>query len=203
MDDLGALVLCGGRSTRMGRPKALLPFGDELLIERVIRRVAPAVSAIAVVAAPGQALPPLPPEVIVARDPIEGEGPLCAIAAGLAALHRRVRFAYVTATDAPLIAPAFVRRMRALCDGEAAVPEVGGRLHPLAAVYATALHAAAQELFDAGERRATALCDRARVVTAAEIAADPAVRAEDPELATLRNLNTPDDYHAALAAAGL
>ena len=34
---LGSVVLCGGESRRMGLPKADLPFGNELLIERVVR----------------------------------------------------------------------------------------------------------------------------------------------------------------------
>ena len=50
---LGAVVLCGGRSSRMGRPKAWLPFGDEVLLQRVVRRIAEAAWPIAVVAAPG------------------------------------------------------------------------------------------------------------------------------------------------------
>ena len=31
------IVLCGGRSSRMGYPKALLPFGPELMVQRVVR----------------------------------------------------------------------------------------------------------------------------------------------------------------------
>ena len=33
----GGIVLCGGKSTRMGRDKATLPFGPELMLERVVR----------------------------------------------------------------------------------------------------------------------------------------------------------------------
>jgi molybdenum cofactor guanylyltransferase len=195
VDDLGAVVLCGGRSTRMGRPKALLPFGGEVLLQRVLGRIAPAVGPIAVVAAPDQTLPALPAGVLVVRDPVEGEGPLAGIAVGLAALADRARFAYVTATDAPFVTPAFVRRMRALCDEDAAVPWVDDRYHPLAAVYATHFGAIARELVASGERRATVLCARPRVraVAAADLS----------DLAALRNLNTPEDYQAALRDAGL
>ena len=35
--NVGGIVLCGGRSSRMGRPKAWLPFGDELMLPRVVR----------------------------------------------------------------------------------------------------------------------------------------------------------------------
>ena len=37
-----AIVLCGGRSSRMGTPKALLPFGPELMLQRVVRQFEPA-----------------------------------------------------------------------------------------------------------------------------------------------------------------
>ena len=33
----GGIVLCGGKSTRMGRSKALLPFGPETMLQRVVR----------------------------------------------------------------------------------------------------------------------------------------------------------------------
>ena len=33
--DVGGIVLCGGQSSRMGRPKAWLPFGNETMLERL------------------------------------------------------------------------------------------------------------------------------------------------------------------------
>ena len=55
----GAIILCGGKSSRMGRDKATLPFGSEVMLQRVIRLVSQVVNVhrIVVVAAPGQALP--------------------------------------------------------------------------------------------------------------------------------------------------
>ena len=36
----GAIILCGGASSRMGRDKAWLPFGpDEVMLQRVVRLV--------------------------------------------------------------------------------------------------------------------------------------------------------------------
>ena len=51
------IILCGGKSERMGTAKAMLPFGDELLIQRVVRIVGSVVSLVVVVASPGQSLP--------------------------------------------------------------------------------------------------------------------------------------------------
>src|SRR6516162_8765549 len=87
MRQIGGIVLCGGRSERMGRPKAWLPFGDELLLPRVVRLLRQAVDPVVVVAAPDQDVPPLPDGVAVVRDEAKGRGPLQGLAAGLAALR--------------------------------------------------------------------------------------------------------------------
>ena len=65
----GAIILCGGKSSRMGRDKASLPFGPELMLQRVVRLLGEVVDPrkIVVVAAPGQSLPELPAGVTVAQ----------------------------------------------------------------------------------------------------------------------------------------
>ena len=63
---LGAVVLCGGESRRMGRPKAWLPFGPELMLQRVVRLIGTVAQPIVVVAAP-----PLPAPV-ADTDEVEG-----------------------------------------------------------------------------------------------------------------------------------
>jgi molybdopterin-guanine dinucleotide biosynthesis protein A len=107
----GGIVLCGGRSSRMGRPKAWLPFGGEFMLQRVVRVLREAVDPVVVVAAPGQDVPPLPPEVEIVRDEVEGRGPLQGLAAGLAALAGKADAAYLSSCDAPFLTPAFVRRV--------------------------------------------------------------------------------------------
>ncbi|MCA9117229.1 MAG: NTP transferase domain-containing protein, partial [Planctomycetaceae bacterium] len=54
---VAGIVLCGGRSSRMGQPKHLLPFGDETMLQRVVRTLSAVVSPVVVVAARGQQLP--------------------------------------------------------------------------------------------------------------------------------------------------
>ncbi len=75
---------------RMGSSKALLPFGAETMLQRVVRLLGTVVSPIVVVAAPEQSLPELPASVIVTRDEREGRGPLEGLRAGLKALPRIV-----------------------------------------------------------------------------------------------------------------
>ena len=198
--DLAAIIVCGGESRRMGQPKAWLRFGPELMLQRVVRLVSSVVGPIVVVAAPGQELPELPEKVLVARDPERGRGPLQGLAAGLAALSDESDLVYATATDVPFLQPAWIERLTTLIgDYDLAIPRCEGFLHPLAALYRRAsVLPACDALLQDGRLRPAFLVDilRARVVRADEL------RGVDPELLTLRNLNTPEDYRSALSMVG-
>jgi molybdenum cofactor guanylyltransferase len=196
----GGIILCGGKSTRMGSPKALLPFGPETMLQRVVRLLGTVVSPIVVVAAPQQSLPELPPGVIVTRDEQEGRGPLEGLRAGLKALPATSEVAYVTSCDVPLLAPGFVRQMIALlADHDIAVMEIDGFPHPLSAVYRRDTLPQIEALLAEDRLRPVFLFDKVRTrrVPPAEMIA------VDPELQTLRNLNTREEYLEALAMAGL
>ena len=132
----GGIVLCGGRSTRMGVAKATLPFGPETMLQRVVRLLDAVVSPLIVVAARDQTLPELPDHVVITRDEREQQGPLEGLRAGLSALPDSVNIAYVTSCDVPLLEPRFVERMIALLgDHDIAVMDIDGFPHPLSAVY--------------------------------------------------------------------
>jgi len=197
--NIAGVILCGGRSQRMGTPKATLPFGDETLLERVTRLLATVAQPIVVVAAPGQAVVNLPGEVRVVYDQREGRGPLEGIRAGLAAAADASPIAYVTSCDAPLLVPAFVERMAQLLgDYDVAVPRIDEQYHPLSAVYRTNIVSHVDALLEADRLRLIYLYERVatRIVTADEL------REVDPTLATLRNLNHPEEYQAVLAELG-
>ena len=193
------IVLAGGGSRRMGRAKAMLPFGPELMLQRVVRLLREAVDPVVVVAAPGQELPDLPPQVLLARDRRPDRGPLEGIAAGLRALGDRVEAAYVTACDVPLLVPDFVRRMIELAAGyDVAVPNVGGHDEPLAAVYRTSVLPEVEKLLAADRLRPAFLFDQVR---ARRIPREKLLDV-DAALDSIANLNTPAAYRAALARAG-
>jgi molybdenum cofactor guanylyltransferase len=192
------IILCGGRSSRMGRPKAWLPFGSELMLQRVVRILSEVVSPIVVVAAPGQDLPPLPSEVQIVRDERDGFGPLQGLAAGLEALQGRAEAAYLSSCDVPFLQPAFVRRMIELrAENAICVPHVGGYHHPLAAVYRVDVLGTVNRLLDENRLRPVFLFESlsTRIVEAAELAD------VDPTFQSLRNLNTPEEYEGALREA--
>jgi molybdopterin-guanine dinucleotide biosynthesis protein A len=195
-----AIVLCGGMSRRMGRAKALLPFGPEVLLQRIVRLVGESAGPVVVVAADGQELPPLPGSVAVVRDPAPGRGPLQGISAGMDALPPDADLIFVTGTDSPFLEPAWIVLLADLIgEADLAIPEVDGFLQPLAALYRkSGVRPAIEDQLSSNRRSPSSLVGlvRSRIVRPEELAA------ADPSLATLWNLNTPEDYRAALAEAG-
>ena len=197
-----AIVLCGGASRRMGRDKALLPWGDRTLLAHVAGRAAEAVDEVVLVAREGQPVSdwfgPFPPPFPIARDPADGLGPLAGLAAGLAAVA--AERAFLVSCDMPFLRPALVRRLFELAEGhDIAVPEIDGFAMVTSAVYSKAALPVARDLVADGRLRPRFLLDalKTRIVTAAEL------RGADPDLASFRNCNTPEEYAAALRDAGL
>jgi molybdopterin-guanine dinucleotide biosynthesis protein A len=145
-------------------------------------------------------LPALPSGVLVTRDEREARGPLEGLRAGLKALPADVDLAYVTSCDVPLLVPGFVQRMIELAaDADIAVMEIDGFPHPLSAVYRRTTLPGVEALLAGDRLRPVFLFDmmRTRRVQPSEMTA------ADPGLLTLRNLNTREDYLAALSTAGL
>jgi molybdopterin-guanine dinucleotide biosynthesis protein A len=204
MAGAAAIVLAGGRSSRMGSPKAALEWHGSTLLRRVVGLVGRSVDGpVVVVRAPGQALPSLNGDVEVVADAREGRGPLEGLAAGLAAIGDRAAVAYVTSTDVPLLHPAFVTLVvGALSDEfDVVLPEVGGYRQPLSAAYRVDLLAALEELIAADRMKPAFLFERCRVLhlPAEALLHDDAIVRLDPELSSVRNLNEPADYESAHA----
>lgn len=192
---VAGIVLCGGKSQRMGSTKAWLPIAGERMLPRVVRLLSEDVNPIVVVSARDQELPPLPAEVRIFHDEQEGRGPLQGLAAGLAALDEQSDAAFVSSCDVPFMRPAFVRRMIDLLNADqVCVPRIDGRPHPLAAVYRV-------NVLD--EVRRLLLEDRLRVMDLYERVATRFVDADelrdvDPTLESLANVNTPEEYERVL-----
>lgn len=197
----GAIVLCGGQSRRMGRDKATLPFGPELMLQRVVRIVSEVVdhSTIIVVAAQDQILPELPAAVTISRDEQPDRGPLEGLAAGLRAMPESVEAVYATSCDVPLLQLDFIREMFK-CLGEAgiAVPYDGQFHHPLAAVYRPQVLPVLQSLLAADQLKTALLFDEVCTIRVPV----ESLRTIDPALSSLLNCNRPEDYEAALFVAG-
>ncbi len=200
---VGAVVLAGGCSSRMGEPKALLEWHGSTLLRRVVGLVSRGCEGpVVVVRAAGQELPDLPPTVRVLDDEQQGRGPLQGVAAGLAALQDEVDHAFVCATDLPFLHPRFVRRVvRAVEGRDVALPVVGGFRQPLAAAYRTALAGRAHALLAQDLRRVGFLLEDVDVATLDEAALldDPALRAVDAQLESVLGVNDRPAYDQARA----
>jgi molybdenum cofactor guanylyltransferase len=204
MEDTAGIVLAGGRSSRMGSPKAALEWHGSTLLRRVTGIVGRAVAGpVVVVRAPGQELPPLAAGVEVVEDAREGRGPLQGLSAGLSALEGRAQAAYVSSTDVPLVHPAFVRAVVAALGEEVdvALPMVHGYPQPLAAAYRVALRPLVDELLAEDRLRPAFLFERCRVrrLDDAALLADRPLAVADPELASVINVNEPSDLEAVCA----
>jgi molybdopterin-guanine dinucleotide biosynthesis protein A len=118
----------------------------------------------------------------------------------LSALPESIDAAYITSCDVPLLVPAFVERMIDLMGAhDIAVMEIDGFPHPLSAIYRRDILPHVESLLAEDRLRPVFLFDavRTRRVKPEEMTV------VDPQLRTLRNLNTQEDYRAALVEAGL
>ena len=186
-----AMVLAGGRSRRMGRPKQELPFGGKTLLERVVRLAEQAVERVILIGDP-EAAERL--GVGTAADLHQGEGPLSALVGGLQSCPEGLHA--LLACDLPFLEPALLGRLAELAgDADAVVPEVEGRLHPLCALYRSSCLEPARQRIAQGERRMQALLDgvKVRIVETPEVAPLSLAR-------SVTNLNTPEEYRRALEA---
>ena len=191
---LGAVVLAGGRSSRMGRPKALLDWHGRPAVGHAVEVVSEGVGGgpVCVVSGYGQELPPL--DAILVADEVAYPGPLSGLVSGLRELTGRADLAFACGVDTPLLVPAFVRAVcGALRDGDdAVVPVIGGRQQPLLAAYRTILVPRLETLL---ERGGGGLREIPSVCAVRELS-EQVLATVDPGLRSAANANTPEEWAA-------
>ena len=180
------VILTGGSSRRMGRDKALLPFGDGTLLQTLIDRYA--------------ALGPVGVSVDAAgrfpfhgaselTDAFPGQGPMNGVISGFRATQAEELL--LTAVDLPYGDPALARRLSELRGGaDVCLVSRGPKgIEPLFAVYGRGCLAAAEACLAEGRRSLMALLDRVQVrrVTPEELSGFDLPR-------VFTNVNTPEDY---------
>jgi molybdopterin-guanine dinucleotide biosynthesis protein A len=189
--DTTAIILTGGKSSRMGRPKALLPFGNEPLIIHIVRALNRMFAETVVVAAPEQELPALPATLV--RDEVPYQGPVGGIYYGLKTASGK--FGFVTSCDLAFInAPLISHLIAQISNHDVVVPDWQGRLQPLCAVYRRSVLSLLKEQLDRSELRLGFLFERVRMRRVSE----EEIRRFDPDGLSFLNMNTPEDYAAAL-----
>jgi molybdopterin-guanine dinucleotide biosynthesis protein A len=188
---LTGIILAGGRSSRMGRPKALLPFGGEPLIVHTARQLRPLFDEIVIVAAAGQELPPLPAKVVY--DEVAYQGPVGGIYYGLRAASGEL--AFVTSCDSAFPSMALIEHLLTPSTDDIVVPRWDDRFQPLFAVYRRTVLPHVEAQLANGDLRPVQLFDKVRT----RVVEEEEIRRYDPDGASFFNMNTPEDYEAALA----
>lgn len=171
----------------MGRDKALLVFGSMTLLEQVVETVRAVAGTVLVVADRAERYA-LPEGVRALGDRFPGAGPLGGIVTGLEAAE--MGYHLVTACDMPLLQPALLHLLLAEAEGrDGAIPEVGGQLEPLCAVYHSRCAERLRACLETGTRavhRAVQVLDMKRI-------GEETLRRADPALISFTNINTPED----------
>ena len=195
---LGSIILAGGRSRRMGRPKESLPFAGSTLLGHTVDVLLDCTFPVVVVARDQeQELPPINLEADLVFDDRLDEGPLMGMLAGLRFLDGRCDAAFVTGCDNPTLSSTDIDWLAAkLGDHDAVMARIEGILQPLSAVYRLSILQTVESKIAAGIRTARSLAEGpgARVLSQEE------VDHFDPSRRFLSNLNQIEDYRAAIDA---
>lgn len=182
-----AVLLAGGKSTRMGCEKALLEIDGEPLWQRqlaTLRACGPA--ELLVSQRPDGVVPAA--GVTIVHDAAPGLGPLGGVAASLRAA--RHPFLLVLAIDLPQMRPDFLRELAetAVRTGRGIVPLHGERFEPLAAIYPRGALALAELHLQSPDR------SMQRFIRAAlELGLISARELREPEPSLFQNVNRPAD----------
>jgi len=186
-----AIILAGGKSSRMGTPKALLPFDGQPLIVHVAGMLQRMFDDVVIVAAPEQELPSLP--VTLVRDEVAYQGPVGGICYGLSAARGEI--AFVTSCDSAFLNGRLIEHLLEQIDAcDVVVPRWQDRFQPLHAVYRRSVLPLLEQQLARGELRPIFLFNKVRTCTIAE----EEIRRFDPDGSSFFNMNTPEDYAEAL-----
>lgn len=185
VQDVSAFILVGGKSTRMGRDKALLVFEGRSLVERGVDLARSLTDDVWIVGEPARysAFGP------VIADVYREQGPLGGIHTGLT--HSNSEWNLVLAVDLPFMRAEFLTwlMMEARKTAElVTVPRIHGRLQPLCAVYRRKFAQRAERELQAGRNKIAEAFGSTRIVEEEEIVA------HGYSLEMFRNVNTPEEW---------
>jgi molybdopterin-guanine dinucleotide biosynthesis protein A len=191
--NIAAIILAGGRSSRLGRDKASERLLGRSLLQHVIDRVHPLVGEIIIVRARAQQLPEMESAapIRIAEDDFASSGPLGGIYSGLMATA--AERGLVVACDMPLLSRLLLEEMLRRSGGCDVVMPVLAYPEPLHAVYSRACIAPIRERIEAGQLKITNFLGAVGVCYMRE----DECRALDPDLRSFTNTNTEADLDRA------
>jgi molybdopterin-guanine dinucleotide biosynthesis protein A len=188
MDQVTGVILAGGKSRRMGRDKAQLPWpagSGTRLIDAVISKMAGVFDRLVLSVQNEDAFPEI--KVLKVIDRYPDTGPLGGIASVLESGETAI---FCVACDMPLLNPDLIRFLCGFRDCDAVLPVWRGRIETLHALYSSALLPQFQRALSQGRFRIADSLGEGHV----KYVQDAQVQGFDPEGLSFRNVNTPDDY---------
>ena len=190
----GAILLAGGKSSRMGKDKAGLKIEGHTMLERLLLTLQPLVAETVVMRAKGQALPHISPElkawIRVGRDTEEGRGPLQGIVDGLPLLNIEIDKVFILTCDLPYLTGEWLLTLRDIMTDEYDIvcTEEDKITNPLLALYRRPVLEPAAQLLATGNRRPLSLWKGWRM-------AHLSAPVETPWIC--RDTNTPEEFQKA------
>jgi len=185
--NISAAIMAGGRSRRMGKTKALLPYRGRPLITQVYETLQTLFVDIFLVTNDPGIFDFLPcPKV---PDRIPGKGPISGVDAALR--HSRNPHVLVVACDAPFLSPSLLKLLTGKAVGaDLVIPRGPNGPEPLCAVYGKGCLPLIEDSLRKGDFKLVDLATRlpTREVSLKEVAA------VDPGFRSFRNINTPRDF---------
>ena len=186
-----AIILAGGRSSRMGSDKAFLKIGGAVIIEREITALKKVFRDVVVVVSDSKKYDLK--SVRIVEDIIKDYGPLGGLHAGLMASGTIKNF--VTACDMPFLNEDVIRYVMGMSGGrDIVVPKIDGKLHPLFGVYSKACIPVIEEMVKEGLHRVSGLYDRLET----RFISKKAIEKLDTEVKSIININTKEELSACL-----
>lgn len=183
------VILAGGRSSRMGSNKALLPFRGGLFIEAIHRQLAVLFPEVLLITNAAEQYDFLPCRK--AGDLFPEAGALAGLHSGL--YHSTTEHVFVVACDMPWLSDTLIRHLASRRHhGDLVIPEGEMGLEPLHAIYSRKCLPYIEASLQANRRRIISFFDRISPV----IVPRPLITTFDPYFRSFSNINTPADYYA-------
>lgn len=184
-----SIILAGGKSSRLGRSKALQVIEGKSLIQWVVDRLAILSTEIIIATAHGEAIPcSSAARIKTVADIYPGKGPLVGIYSGLIASSSSQ--AIVVGCDMPFLSVSLLEYMtQNLGESDVALPRIGEMVEPLCAVYSKNCLAPIQELLEQNELGISKLFSMVKV----KYVEEDEINSFDPEHLSFFNINSQDD----------
>ncbi len=184
---VSGVILAGGKSSRMGSNKALLPYKGGRFIEAIHRQLSEIFEEVLLVTNNPEQYDFLPCRKVA--DIFPGAGALAGLHSGL--YHSGNPAIFAVACDMPYLNNELVRHLAGRADaGSVLIPEGPAGLEPLHAVYGKDCLAAIEETLLQGEKRILSFFDRVKTI---KINTEQ-IAGFDPSFASFCNINTPEEY---------